>query len=123
MSLIEYLLRDTWEESLRRAFEVVVRVLDKDPFMHLATSGDDLRACLRAGGVARLREAVRSELRDSRIDQGHQKMVLEGLERLIVEHRQALSDLAKRGIIPSAGLSPVNGEGADRAGVPDGDHG
>ncbi len=105
MSLIEHLLGAGWEPVLRRTFEVVLRVLGEDPFAQLATSGDDLRGSLRIGGVARLREALRRQLQDSRVDPGHQERVLEGLEMLIAEHHETLSRLVEQGIIPGAGLS------------------
>jgi len=103
MSLIENLLDDAWEPNLRRTFVFVLHVLTTDPFTDVGSSADDLRAWIRAGGVERVREALKRELDVCRVPAPHSEAVLAGLERLVAEHEKPLGELVAKGIIPGAG--------------------
>jgi len=62
MALIEQLENDNWQELLRTFFAATLEVLKNDPYQSVGSAVDDLRAWIRQGGVARIKENLKRQM-------------------------------------------------------------
>jgi hypothetical protein len=100
MALIEKLENDNWRELLRLFFGATLEVLRNDPYQSVGSAVDDLRAWIRRGGVARIKEHLsgQMDLRQFAVDK--KKAVLDFFDILLRENRLQLLELVNQKVIP-----------------------
>jgi hypothetical protein len=102
MSLVEYLDRPNWQDALQRTWSVALDLLKRDRFAETASSVDDLRSWLTAGGVSRVRLQLQRRMTNARMDVQYQHEVLAYLSTLVQQSQTLLLDLMAQAIIPSS---------------------
>ena len=117
MALIENLERTNWREFLGDVFRYVLDVLKEDRHRPLGSSGDDLRAWLTIGGVARVRRHLKDQMNRRGFPPSRQAEVMEAIEGLVRENRQALVELMANGIVPVQDRTPGRAERVSSADV------
>jgi hypothetical protein len=100
VALIEQLENDNWQERLRMFFETTLNVLKNDPYQHVGSSIDDLRAWIRQGGLKRVKENLSRQMEIRQFSDNKKESVLNYLETLIQENRLFLLELVNQKIIP-----------------------
>jgi len=111
MSFIEHLDSDNWQQNFMLFFEGTLAVLEEDPFMPVGSATDDLRAWLRAGGIARVRLLLAEQVVSRGYPVAKQQAILDFLPVLAQKNRTRLLTLAQNKIIPFAsalGDAPTN---------------
>ncbi len=102
MSLIEYLEREDCEEVLRSRFQYALEVLKNDRFRTVGSAVDDLRGWLTAGGVARVRKHLNSQMEGRRFSPERKLALNNCLEQLAIENQEMIHELITDGVIPAS---------------------
>jgi hypothetical protein len=100
MALIEQLESENWRELLRTFWWIALESLKNDPYGPVGSSVDDLRAWLRQGGVARVKEHLQRQMAIRQFSEDRKKAVLDAIEILLQESRSQIVTLMDHKVIP-----------------------